>query len=143
MTRTTQLYLKLVYDRLRALPFQVAMAGLALVSGTTGLLHIGTATDSLTLLFPTWLVLGLNVTYIMSGVCMILGLALPRRDVEGFGLVQLGAAVVVRGVAVALVAGLNPDVLSLYTLYAMILWACYQRLKALFKAKAVATRAAK
>lgn len=126
------------YHRLRAFPFQASIAGLAVLTGATGLLHIGTSTSALQALMPNYLVDILNALYLTSGLAMLSGQALPRRDIEGFGLVVLASSVLVRGAALVLLAGVTEEVITIYVFYLMILWACAVRLRQLILARDVA-----
>lgn len=119
------------WKRLAVVPFEALIGGLAMFSGTVALLGIGTSVDSLTLLLPEWLVQALNVEYILSGVALLLGLGYAKAGVEALGLILLGAAVTVRGVAVVQAAGIDWSVAALLALYFMIDLACVARLATL------------
>lgn len=113
------------------------MAFLALSAGLIGLLHLSTSTDILTSLLPTWLVSGLNASYALSGLAMLVGLGLGRRDLEGGGIALLMSAVLVRGLAVVLVAGVTLQVSALLLFYLGFLVACGARLQSLVKNEVV------
>lgn len=124
------------YIRMAIFPFEMTFAGLAIVSGIVGLMgDPNRSADSLTTLFPDWLVILLNIFYVMSGLAIAIGLTAPRRDFEAFGIVQLAAAVVIRTVAVAIVAGFGAATATTYIFYAILLWACGARLVTLFTAR--------
>ena len=105
------------------------MGIVAFFAGLAPLLHLSTTVDALTLTSPGWLLVALQVSYLLSGIGMLFGVALARRDLEGFGVVLLGTAVLVRFIAVVAVSGLTGPVLVLLVFYTGIVAACVVRMR--------------
>lgn len=121
------------YGRLTVVPWGVVIAGLSIISGLVGLLHVGTGSDALDAELAPLLVSAFQVTYLVSGLAMFVGLGRGSASLEGFGLVLLALSIVVRFVAVTAAVGVSIQVVILLVFYVLILWACLTRLRALFR----------
>ena len=123
MTRQTSFV-----QRLAVLPFEAAMGFLVFWAGAATTFQFSTSNDALTALMPNLLVIVLNVTYMLSGAGMLLGLGLGRRDLEGGGIVILIGALLIRLTAVIAVAGLSLPTVALTMFYVGFSAACISRL---------------
>lgn len=123
---------KIAIHRLNVIPFEAAMAWISFFAGFVGVTHLTTSTDSLNVFLPSWFVLALNISYMLSGVGILIGLGTARRDAEGAGIVLLLGSVVVRALAIAFIAGIHISTFLLLVFYTVFALACLSRIRALF-----------
>jgi hypothetical protein len=122
-------------DRLRPLditPFEAAIAAVAVAGGIAGIMHFGVI-DPLSKVLPGWLVAVFGALYLVSGLCLIVGLVKRSFQVEAAGLVFLATSLVVREIVYIAYLGAHADALVSSTFYAAFLFACWARLKTLLR----------
>lgn len=118
-------------------PGAVALAMVALYAGVAGLFHIGASTDALAALMPMWLSFALNLIYAAAGIAMLVGMGRQRGNIEAAGWILLAASVLVRAIAIVVVAGLTPSVLGLLVLYVGFLSAAIVRIVQIVRGDAI------
>lgn len=86
-----------VWLRARVAPFEAAIAVIIVVQAVIAFAGWGVI-DPIDALLPDWLGPVFNGAYLLSGLAIIVGLLWPRGDIEGAGLVLLGATITARGI---------------------------------------------
>ncbi|HWI47609.1 MAG TPA: hypothetical protein VNU45_05200 [Rummeliibacillus sp.] len=114
-------------------PFEILIAGLAIISGLVGLLHAGLQNNVLDKLLQSWQVVFFNISYLVAGLCLVAGLGIPRRDIEGAGLVLIIMSVVVRSFAELALLGINGLIVTSLLFNFMVIIACTIRILQLLK----------
>lgn len=87
--------MRAIFRRIAIVPFEVAIAILAIGTGITGLLHFGFI-DPVSQLLPNWEADSLNISLIASGVALVWGVMLASGAIESVGLWLLNAVIVAR-----------------------------------------------
>ena len=87
--------MKNVFRRIAIVPFEIAIAILAFVSGLTGLFHIGIV-DPIGQLLPAWEADLLNSALLLCGGFLIVGVCLASASIEAIGLWLLNTTIVAR-----------------------------------------------
>lgn len=87
--------MKNAFRRIAIVPFEMAIAILALGSGITGLLHIGFI-DPVSQLLPNWEADSLNTSLILCGIAMAMGVITGSGAIESVGLWLLNATIIAR-----------------------------------------------
>ena len=121
------------FRRLSVVPFEAAIGAIALYSGLVGLLHLSQSSDALNLLLPGWFVIALQITYLVAGFAMLYGAGRGRGSAEVFGLILVGASLIVRSVALFWFLGVDALALNAIFPNAVFLAACASRYRALAK----------
>lgn len=81
--------------RMAIVPFEMAIAALLILSGISGLVHVGISDPVLSLL-PIWEGDILNIASILSGLLMFFGVASGKGRVELPGLILLNGVILSR-----------------------------------------------
>lgn len=114
--------------RLCVLPMNAAIALLSIYAGAAALLHFPPASaHPLVALLPGWLTTAFNLTYLIAGVLILLGIGLGKAALEGPGLVLLVASLAVRLSAAWSFVGWGRAVADLAVYYSAIGLACVER----------------
>ena len=87
--------MKKLFERIAIVPFEAAVGVLVLVSGLTGLFHIGLI-DPVNQLLPTWEASTFNAAFFICGVFLISGIFLASAAIESVGLWLLNSTIVAR-----------------------------------------------
>lgn len=88
-------------------PFELFLAGIAVLNGVPLLLSDRVRAASIEALLPEWLVVAWGLELLLGGLLTAGGLLGRKPDVERVGLLLLGPAALVYGLAISLVVGLN------------------------------------
>jgi hypothetical protein len=116
-----------ILARLSVVPFESAIAVLVMYSGAVGLLRFGANSDPLTLQLPALLLTWTLGLYLVAGFALFLGVGLPHRGLEAFGLVVVGASLLIRTAALVTLVGLTAPVFNAIVTNAVFLLACLVR----------------
>lgn len=84
-----------MFRRMTIAPFEMAIAIFLVISGVSGLFHYGVI-DPLAILIPMWEEIALNCLAIISGLCMLFGVAIDSGRFEAAGLFFLNGALISR-----------------------------------------------
>ena len=110
-------------------PFATALAILLLSSGLITIFGLGLTHDALEDLVSDTFVNVLSMAYSLAGLMLLLGMALRRADVEAAGCVLGLTGVIIRLIAIVVVYGFTPAVLSTVLLYIAVSWAFAERFR--------------
>lgn len=117
--------------RLQVVPFEVAIAAIALYAGVSGLFGVAASTDALAVLLPSWALVAFQLAYIAGGLGLLWGIMRGRAAPEAFGLVTVGTSIVVRSLAMFYFLGWDQRAVSALVPNALFLAACIVRYRAL------------
>lgn len=113
-------------------PFEIAFAGIIISQGGI-LLAGGSLIDPVNALLPDWMAVAFQIGYVFAGLITLIGILLPRGDVEGAGLVLLGAILLARGILFGQFLGWDIQSVTSLTFSVFLAGACLARLALLMK----------
>ena len=119
---------RIVFERVNTIPFETLIGIFAALSGLLGLLHIGLPNDILRELLKTWQVVAFNISYLIAGMAMVIGIGAARADLEGFGLGLVAMNVAIRAVASVVLLGFDQLVISSIFFNLLVIGACIIRI---------------
>jgi len=111
----------------RIQPFETAIAALIVCQGIIALTG-GNLVDPGNALLPQWLAIAIQCTYSLAGLVMLIGLSIPRGDVEGAGLILLSTGLVGRALLFGVYLGWDSRALTALLFSALLACACAARL---------------
>ena len=114
-------------NRISAIPFEIAIASLLILSGVTGLLHIGVI-DPVSALLPSWEAVLLNWASVLSGGFIVTGIVFGRSNVERSGLFFLIGVVVSRFLLYGHLFSYGANFVETGLFYLTIIWAAVIRI---------------
>lgn len=118
--------------RVAIVPFEMSIALLAIISGFTGLLHIGII-DPVDQLLPVWEAILFNLSFLLCGVFLALGIVRAKGGIESLGLWLLNGIVLSRFILYGYLLGFGKNFLVTGLFDAAILAASVIRLYAIRK----------
>jgi hypothetical protein len=122
------------FRRLGYAQFESLIAGLAVATSLIGLFQPARlATEPLDLVLPHWAAVVFLAGYLLSGLCLLVGLGAARADVEAAGLVIIAASQVARVVASTALLGAARTEVAI-TFAGLVVWACQSRIRQLVRA---------
>jgi hypothetical protein len=117
--------------RLRVVPFEAMIAGVAVYGGLVALADFGTRGDPLNALLPAIAVHAFNVGYVAAGVAIGVGIGSGRRGMESAGLILVATAIAIRTVAMVWLIGWEAITINAVVTSLMVLAACRERHRSL------------
>lgn len=113
-------------------PFEIAFVLIIVIQGVISL--IGDALiDPTNALLPSWMAKSFQGGYIFAGVVILIGILLPRGDVEGAGLILLGLDLLARAVMFGQYLGWGWQSVTSLAFSVLLALACLARLILLIK----------
>lgn len=127
--------LAILPKRLYYSPFESLIGALSAVTAIIGLADIGTLnSDVLYRVLPSWAATVFLLSYLMSGLCLLVGVATLYAPIESVGLVIISSSQIARAIAAAYLLG--PSNASIALAFAvLVVGACWARLWALLRVR--------
>lgn len=135
--KTLKLWLERFFLRTYIVPFETMFATFSIYSGVASIVHFGIISNPIADLLIAFLgpVLSFifNVGYILSGVGLLFGVGLGRRDFEAFGLIFLTTSIFVRTMIAGLLVGPTAPIANAFFSMIVFTAACMIRLHSILK----------
>lgn len=110
------LFLKDCYARQRVAPFETMIGFLVIFVGIITVLDFGIIHTPINEIFVNFvgykLYLLLNMFYILSGLCIFIGLGIRKGNIEAFGLVLLVSVLITKIFITTLLIGVSPVIIN-------------------------------